>query len=331
MEWIKNNFEKLLLAAFGIFALVVGVMLSLSAFSASETNAAGKQTEKQELGQDRTVEVQKALADLTAFNGKPVWSAVKMGPHRSIRLFTAAPMVKKAGLDAEIRILDDAATQIREGVPNWWLYENGLDITRDDILKLDTDGDKFTNLEEFQGESNPRDPEKQPAFYTKLSFVERIEIPYQIRFSGVIDKDIQVKRLAPLTDRGVAPGKLDAKIGDELFVDDKRFKIKAVEDRQIEVDGQKTVVKHLILDDTLNPNTPVVIAEKQTVNLATYKAKVKSVLSGVEDTKIENEEFKFPDFVGYKILLKKIGLDFIEIEYSIPGQPPAKAQLKLAK
>ena len=331
MEWIKNNFEKLLLAVGGLFALITGGWLSLSAFSESEGGAKVKVVERSELGPDKTADIAKALTDLTAFADKPVWSSVKLGPHQSIRAFTASPMLAKAGVDDAIRMLDEAATPIREGVPNWWLYENGLDITRDDILKLDTDNDKFTNLEEFQGGSDPRNPDSQPEFYTKLRFIEKIEIPYEIKFSGVDGQDISVRRVKPLMENGSPANRLDAKVGEEIFRDDKRFTIKGIEDREATVDGQRAIAKHLILLDSLNPDKPVVIQEKATIKLSTYQAKIKSLISGSEDTKKEGQEFKLPDFTGYKILLTKIGEDFIEIEYTVPGKPVKKAKLMLTK
>ena len=331
MEWIKNNFEKLILVVCGLFALITGGWLSASAFSESETGANTKVTERSELGPDKTEDVAKAFTDLTAFADKPVWSSVTLGPHQSIRAFTASPMLAKAGVDEAIRILDETATPVREGVPNWWLYENGLDITRDDILKLDADSDKFSNLEEFQGGSDPRNPDSQPEFHTKLRFIEKIEIPYEIKFVSVDGKDISVRRIAPLMADGRTASRLDAKEGEEIFKDDKRFKIKGIEDREATVDGQTAIAKHLVLIDSLNPDKPVVIQEKATVNLATYQAKVKSLISGSEDTKKEGEEFKFPDFTGYKILLSKIGEDFLEIEYTVPGTPAKKAKLMLTK
>ncbi len=333
MEWIKNNFEKLILVVCGLFALIIGGWLSASAFSQSEAGTNAKVTERSELGPDKTADVAKALTDLTAFAGpdKHIWSSVKLGPHQSIRAFTASPMLAKAGVDEAIRILDETTTPVREGVPNWWLYENGLDITRSDILKLDSDSDKYNNQEEFQGGSDPRNPDSQPEFYTKLRFIEKIEIPYEIKFVGVDGQDISVKRMAPLMADGRQASRLDAKVGEEIFKDDKRFKIKGIEDREAAVDGQKAIAKHLVLIDSLNPDKPVVIQEKATINLATYQAKIKSLLSGSEDTKKEGEEFKLPDFTGYKILLSKIGEDFIEIEYTVPGKPVKKAKLMLTK
>ena len=143
----------------------------------------------------------------------------------------------------------------------------------------------------------------------------------------------------PLTAAGVAPGKLDYKIGDTLFEDDKRFKISKIEERETDVGGQKQMVKHLILEDSLNPTKPLVIAEKSTVNLPKYKVKVKSALSGAEDTKGEGEELVFPDFPGIRMNIEKIlpsnpetkDGGGVQIDFSEPSKPKGKFQLQLSK
>jgi hypothetical protein len=338
MDWIKKNYDKLLLGAFGLFALGIGGWLSLGAFNASneEATTAGKITERSELGPDKIEETTKALASLLAPPATGgIWKSVAMGEHRFARLFTASPTLEK-GAGNVITLLDDSAQVVREGVPNWWLYENNLDITRDDILTLDDDGDKFTNFDEFIGKSNPHDTDSRPAFYIKLRLTEIIEDKYEVRFSGAIGPDLQIKRLSPTLADGRQPGKLNYKIGDVLFDDDKRFKISKVEEREIDVAGQKQKVNCVILEDMLNPNNPLVIAERQTGNRPTYRAKIVSTISGQSETKKSGEEMVFNDFLGIKILLKKIlppgtTPGSVELEYSEPGQPTGKASLELTK
>lgn len=329
MDWIKKNYEKLLLAVFGIFALAVGAMLSLSASETSETTDSGKITEKSDLGPDKTEDTKKALENLTRPDQAKIWKSVALGEHRSARLFTASPTLDK-GDGNVITLLDDSAPVVREGVPNWWLYENNLDITRDDILSLDDDGDKFTNKEEFIGKSNPHDTDSRPPFYLKLQLAEIVEDKYEVRFSGAIGTDLQIKRLSPVDATGRQPGKLNYKIGDVLFDDDKRFKITKLEERDVEVTGQKQKLNCVILEDILNPNNPLVVAERQTQNRPTYRAKIISTISGQAETKKEGEELSFSDFLGIKILLKKIlPSGSVEIEYSEPGKPSNKASLEL--
>jgi hypothetical protein len=332
MDWIKKNYDKLLLALFGLFALTVGGLLASSAFGGEDAAHSNKVTERSEPGPDKSAEMKQALADLSANAGKPVWTGLKIAEHRTAHLFTASPAVQKAGSDAVLPLLDETTEAIREGIPNWWLYENGLEIERDDVASLDRDGDKFSNAEEFMGKSNPNDPDSRPAFHAKLRLIEVIMDPYEIRNKGIEGNDIQLSRLQPAGLNGKILGKLDYHVGDTLFPDDNRFKISAVEDREVVVDGQKQMVKHVILLDTKDGDKPLAIGVKTTLNLPTYRVKIRSLLSGKEMTGKEGDEISFPDFPTIKIRIKKITPpDLVEIEFTEPGKPAGSAPLKLTK
>ncbi len=59
-------------------------------------------------------------------------------------------------------------TEVHPPVPNEWLEEFGLPIAEADVLTQDPDGDGFTNLEEWQGKTNPTAKDSHPAFIAKL-------------------------------------------------------------------------------------------------------------------------------------------------------------------
>jgi hypothetical protein len=343
MDWIKKNYDKLLLALFGLFALVVGGLLSAEAFGGSEDQKTKPVTEKSELGPDKSDEAKKALADLTANAGKAVWSALPLKAHRTAQLFTASPQVQKAGTDTPVALLDEATPELREGIPNWWLYENGLDLTRDDVATSDFDGDKFTNLEEFVGKSNPRDPDSRPPFWAKLVLVDIPEDKYDIRNKGIEGTpekpEIQLSRLVPLKVNGTPAGKLDYHVGDVAFEDDKRFTILGIKEIEKDVGGQKQMVKHVILKDS-KTGKEIAVGVRETVSLPTYKVTIKSTLSGKEDTKKEGEDLLLPDFPGVKATVVKIiptdandpkSEGAVEIKFSEPGKGEGKALLKLTK
>ncbi len=345
MDWIKKNYDKLLLAIFGLLALVVGGMLSAGALGGSDEQQTKPVTEKSVLGPDKREEIQKALADLTANAGKPVWSALLIKAHRTAQLFTASPQVQKAGIDTPMQLLDEATPELREGIPNWWLYENVGDLlTRDDVASMDPDGDKFTNLEEFVGKSNPRDPDSRPPFWAKLALVAIPEVKYDIRnklIEGTPEKpEIQLSRLVPLGPNGRVMGKLDYHVGDVAFEDDKRFTILGVKEIEKDVGGQKQLVKHLILKDS-KTGKELAVGVKETLSLPTYQATLKSTLSGKEETMKEGDELPLPDFPGVKAIIEKItppadppdpsNPGNVEIEFTEPGKPKGKALLKLTK
>jgi len=54
-----------------------------------------------------------------------------------------------------------------DGIPDVWLLAHGLDPYTP-AARLDADGDGFTNLEEFQADTDPRDPAAHPPLTDKL-------------------------------------------------------------------------------------------------------------------------------------------------------------------
>jgi hypothetical protein len=49
----------------------------------------------------------------------------------------------------------------RDGMPDWWETQYGLNPLVDDASE-DTDGDGYTNLEEYIGQSDPTSPDSIP-------------------------------------------------------------------------------------------------------------------------------------------------------------------------
>ncbi|MEG1552749.1 MAG: Amuc_1099 family pilus-like system protein [Kiritimatiellia bacterium] len=55
-----------------------------------------------------------------------------------------------------------------DGMFDPWEIENGLNHTNEKDADLDNDNDGFTNLEEFEAKSNPRDPKSHPGYETRM-------------------------------------------------------------------------------------------------------------------------------------------------------------------
>ena len=75
-------------------------------------------------------------------------------------------------------------TEVHPPVPNEWLEQFGLPIADADVLEQDPDGDGFTNLEEWQGHTNPMDRNSHPEYYTKLKLKSVAEEPFRLVFSS---------------------------------------------------------------------------------------------------------------------------------------------------
>src|SRR2546430_11324346 len=75
-------------------------------------------------------------------------------------------------------------TQVHPPVPNDWFERFGLPIVDADILDQDPDGDGFTNLDEWQGGTNPTDKDSHPDYLPKLHLVSATEEPFRFMFSS---------------------------------------------------------------------------------------------------------------------------------------------------
>src|SRR5206468_7401328 len=75
-------------------------------------------------------------------------------------------------------------TQVHAPVPNDWFEKYNLPIANGDVLDQDPDGDGFTNLDEWQGGTNPTDKDSHPDYLTKLHLVSATEEPFRFMFSS---------------------------------------------------------------------------------------------------------------------------------------------------
>jgi hypothetical protein len=77
-------------------------------------------------------------------------------------------------------------TQVHPPVPNDWFEKYGLPIEDADVLDQDPDKDGFSNLDEWQGNTDPRDKDSHPDYVTKLHLVSATEEPFRYIFSSRI-------------------------------------------------------------------------------------------------------------------------------------------------
>jgi hypothetical protein len=82
------------------------------------------------------------------------------------------------------------------GIPAAWLLKNNLSIEDVEIGKADADNDGFTNLEEYQGQTNPQDAQSRPPVIVKLRMkeykAEKLPIEFKGRVQGAGGYEFQV-------------------------------------------------------------------------------------------------------------------------------------------
>jgi hypothetical protein len=324
MSWFSQNYDKALLGvAFATLAGVVGSSFIGTSTTSTNTKVA---KEGETYPWDGLKEkLAKEAADLAspAAQGAQIWQAVKIDQNRTASLFQGPALVQRPGVDALLDVLDPASEKIRGDVPNAWFLENGLDITRSKILERDEDSDKFSNLEEFLGGSNPRDPNSTPSAVLKLKLAEVVALKCELKFK-VSGPEFQIRRTRE-DEAGKDPisrSNLNAKIGEPIFGADEnsRFKLEAVTDETV---GGKPSKVAKVSDAVVTTGSPFTIAEGTVVDRPIQTAKIECNMDGVEQKIVkEGEGFAFKAFPSIKFKLVKIEADgqTIQVEYSEAGK-----------
>jgi hypothetical protein len=170
MAWIKIHFEKVILLAVALALLISAVLLIKRASGYSQTfePVYRKVPENDKV---REVDIDQVNQSLAALSTPVQWE------HKG-HLFAAARYVLKNGMLEEFKDL------IVNNVPVEWFSKHNLDPLDPGILQADSDGDKFTNMEEYEGDSDPRDPNSTPPFVTKLRLEKIDRKPFRLLFNA---------------------------------------------------------------------------------------------------------------------------------------------------
>jgi len=319
MEALKTKYDRILLGFSALAALVIGGLLIFNMLSFKDKLAPPPKSGKEaaNLGPDKSADIAKAT---TALNTEVKRLVQHLPGGKVADLFVSTPVVKTAD-GVVIALLDDAATALRPPISNAWLYTNELDLTRDDIAQQDDDADGYTNQEEFEGKSNPRNRTSVPDFYTKLRYKECVKEPLSLKFAIYNGGEIQLSRTEP------KPSKSAFMKEGETFPVDPRFKIVKVEMREVAEGGVTSQKPFLILEDALAPKAPPLeIRLGQTIEHPKLTAKIVDELSGKDFTLAEGQEFELPKLPGTKILVVKVTEDSATISFILPGKTERQEQ-----
>ena len=86
-------------------------------------------------------------------------------------------------------------TMVHPPVPNEWLEQFGLPIQDADVLDQDPDNDGFTNLDEWQGHTNPTDANSHPEYTTKLKLKSSGQEPFRLVFSSWVGETFAINTI----------------------------------------------------------------------------------------------------------------------------------------
>jgi hypothetical protein len=177
MDWVKKHYDL------AILALATLLLAANAAWIATKPGLEIEgipTTPPQRNDQFEEPNLQ-AIQDASAAAAAPSRWQPDMKSKTQGSLFVSRKYLLKEG-----KLLDpiEGGENLHPPVPNAWFEENELDLSNNNILKLDPDGDGFSNLEEFNAKTNPKDKTSTPPSFTKLQLVAFKPEPFRIIFKG---------------------------------------------------------------------------------------------------------------------------------------------------
>src|SRR5881392_3064162 len=175
IDWLKANYDRAVLIAAAVFLFISAVAIWWSTVQfGSQLTAPGRVLPKAASQPPVAAELDRAAEQLE----QPAqWKAST----RSGLFVPEKHFIGADGLPATLK-----NTQVHPPVPNEWFEKYGLPIEDADVLDQDPDKDGFTNLDEWQGNTDPTNKDSHPDYITKLHLVSATEEPFRYIFSSRI-------------------------------------------------------------------------------------------------------------------------------------------------
>jgi hypothetical protein len=177
LDWIKAHYDRVALIAAAIFLLVSAVAIWWNAIQFGNRMVAQPgPPAKNASPPPIAMELDRAAERLQQ---PSQWkSSTRSGLFVPEKHFIGAN-----GLPATLQ-----NTQVHPPVPNDWFEKFGLPIQDADALEQDPDTDGFTNLDEWQGSTDPTNKDSHPDYLTKLHLVSATEEPFRFIFASRVGK-----------------------------------------------------------------------------------------------------------------------------------------------
>ena len=325
MTWVKENYDRFLLALLAAVLLACAALLFNNARSFNSVFASLKDQVRQNNTikppeQERVVSEQEHL-------GKPDQWDARIVDGRRLPVFDSVPYIT----DGE-HLVDPLSTTnnapLHPPVPNRWLMDHGQDLLSPDVLTQDSDGDGFNALDEYLGKTDPQDKNSHPPYWTKLVLTRFVRIPFRFRFDAKNGDSIQINTV----DVEGAPT-LFLKLGQ--MVTGTKFKIAKFEQKFSKAKGFNEDVSEVTLQNVDTGETIILPKGKEVDSPTTY-AVLNYVWTGKPFAVKKNQEFtlKPEDNVKYKCvdlsdtevhLVKEDDNKDLHIKMAAPGAPTAPA------
>jgi len=196
MNWISKNVDKVIAFAAAAILLVVAGLMALSAMNYGERKEFqevkapldGTAPQNNQIEPMNVAALERASA---ALEQPAVWS----GHEGEIPVFKSQSYIVKVTDGVEELVKIDPTETLHDPIKTQWILDNDLPIEDFRLKFRDFDQDGFTVLEEYMGDSDPRDPESHPPYWLKLRLKDYTEIPFRIQVSSRSGETIFIETL----------------------------------------------------------------------------------------------------------------------------------------
>ena len=278
----EAKYDKVLLTIGAITALAVSGTIFAVKSSFPETLVFPKATPQKEFGVVPKEEVNAAMQRLQ----QPYEWVAPVRQNKPVPLNKSITIVNKGGVAYDLYV---EQPQLRPPMTNSFLLKYNLNYLAPNCAELDEDGDGFTNQEEFEAGTSPKDPNDHPPVTKHLFFKSRVQNNYKLVLQ-TSEMPVQVRRTEPTPGISVFISAVPQDFGFEKNAPVLRFRAENFEKK---IDGIKDVSELTVLDTATKEK--VVLVLKQEQNLAEYKAELE-FRSGVVTiiTTKKGDNFRLP-------------------------------------
>jgi len=317
MDWIKDNYEKLILAIVAIACAVFGVLHIMSTLGYArqfEVSAAAQKKEFPQPDTDGIKTVQTIIQEDFTWDEK--FMDLGEGKQKRVPVFRSVPIVEK---DNVIYDLSDPRTPpLRPPVPNDWLLSYDLDFLSSNVLTKDTDNDGYSNLEEFEAtpKTSPVDKAEHPPYTDKLLFVSRQQKSFFITYTA---KNPPVYQVNFRTMQSRRESKF-VNIGDS-FGPNNRFTVMGHEDKEGRNDLNAVVdLSELTILDNAN-GKEFKLVRRQEKNWPEYYAEFNFLLDPAQSQMYvkEGDSFTLSTDPGTLYYLREVGENSAKVQIGTDG------------
>ncbi|MEI7910821.1 MAG: Amuc_1099 family pilus-like system protein [Verrucomicrobiota bacterium] len=328
MSWFSQNYEKAAVGGAAVAALAF-VLLGWSKVGSvtEDFNVSTAGTGNNNPAVPSADLVPKAVASL----GLSRSLAQAKVEDRPVDLFTGIALFIARSEPAKAVDLWRGAP-IHPPIPNIWWIQNGLDPGFADSPSRDADDDGYTNLEEFLGKTDPKDPKSHPPLINKLKYEKDDSLNWFVRPVFPDGDNFTFQYGDNQGGKNRSKTGLTVKPGELFFTDGvmkNRFKYLGLEKR-MEMNAAthtNTEVIYAKIEDQIDNKKGTVYEIPQFVEgnaqkFSKYDRSAELTLEaigyeGKSETIKENTSFGLPfDSAKKNYLLKKVTPDDAEVEYT---------------